>query len=152
MTPELCSSIQRSWVPVSSVQSLSRVWLFVAPWTAACQASLSIINSRSLLKLISIESGMPSNHLILYCPLLLLPWICSSIRVFSDGQFFTSGGQRIGASASVLPMNIRGWYPLGWTGWIASKSKGLSRVFSSTTAQKHQFFGVQLSLWSVTCV
>ena len=68
----------------SSVQSLSRVWLFVTPWTATCQASMSITNSWSLLKLMSIESVIPSNHLILYCPLLLLPSIFPSIRVFSN--------------------------------------------------------------------
>ena len=67
---------------------------------------------------------------------------------FQMSQFFTSGGQRIGVSAlaSVLPMNIQDWFPLGWTGWISLQSKGLSRVFSKTTVQKHQFFGVQLSL------
>ena len=68
----------------------------------------------------------------------LLPW----------GQVFTSGGQSIGVSASVLPVNIQDWFPLGWTGWISLQSKGLSRVFSNTTAQNHQFFGVQPSLWS----
>ena len=69
---------------------------------------------------------------------------------FPMSQFFTSGGQSIGASASasVLPMNIQDWSPLGWAGWISLKSKGLSRVFSSTTVQKHQFFSAQLSLWS----
>ena len=135
-------------VQFSSVQSLSRVWLFMTPWTAAHQASLSITNSRSLLKLMSLESVMPSNHFIL-CSLLLLPWIFPSIRVFST-QFFTSGGQSIGVSAStsVLPMNIQGWFPLGWAGWISLQSEGLSRVFSNTTVQKHQFFGTQLSLWS----
>ena len=68
----------------------------------------------------------------------------------ASGQFFTSGGQSIGASpsASVLPINIRDWFPLGLTGWITLQSKGLSRVFSSTTVQKHQFFRAQLSLWS----
>ena len=101
-------------------------------------------NSSSLL---SIESVMPFNHLILCHPLLLLPSIFPSIRVFSKSQFFASGGQSIeaSASASVLPMNIQGWFPLGWTGWISLQSKGLSRVFSNTTVQKHQFFGAQLS-------
>ena len=127
-------------INVSSVQSLSRVQLFVTPWTVAHQASLSITNSRSLLKLMAIELVMPSNHLIL-CPLLLLlPSILPSIRVLS--QFFTS------ASASVLPVNIQDWFPLGRTGWISLPSKGLSRVFSNTTVQKHPFFGTQLSLWS----
>ena len=100
--------------------------------------------SQSLLKLISIELAMPSNHLILCRPLLLLPSIFPSIRVFPASQFFASGGQRTGASASasVLPVNIQGWFPLGWTSLILL-SKGLSRVFSSTTVQKHQFFGGQ---------
>ena len=92
----------------SSVQSLSRVRLFVTPWTVARQASLSITNSQSLLKLMSIESVMPSNHLILCRPLLLLPSIFPSIRVFSNESVFASGGQNIGASAStsVLPMEV----------------------------------------------
>ena len=232
----------------SSVQLLSPVQLFVTPWTAACQVSLSFTNSWGLLK--SIESVMPSNHLILSRPLLFLPSIFPSIRVFSKesvlcikwlkyqsfsfsispssgysglisfrmywldllavpgtlknllqhhslkvsilwhsaffivqlshplirwchstisssvvpfsscpqsfpasgsfpiSQLFTSGGQSIGASASasVLPMNIQDWFPLGWTGWLSLQSKGLSRVFSNTTVQKYQFFGTQLSL------
>ena len=96
-------------VVISSVQSLSHVHLFVTPWTAARQASLSIANSQSLLTLMSIESVMPSNHLILCCPLLLLPSIFPSTRVFSMSQFFASGGQsiRVSASASVLPMNTQ---------------------------------------------
>ena len=94
---------------ISSVQSLSHVRLFATPWTAACQASLSIINSQSLLRLMSIELMMPSNHLISCYPLLLLPSVFPSIRSFPMSQFFTSGGQSIGvsASASVLPMNIQ---------------------------------------------
>ena len=141
------------WLPwwLSSVQSLSRVWLFANPWIAAHQASLSITNSRSLLKLMFIESMMPSNHLILCHPLLLLPSIFPSIRVsgsFPMSHFFASGGQSIEVSplASVLPMNIQDWFPSGWTGWVSLQSKGLSRVFSNTTAQKHQFFRTQLSL------
>ena len=111
------------------------------------QASLSITNSRSLLKLMSIESEMPSSHPILCRSLFLLPPIPPSIRVFSKGQLFAWGGQSIGvsASASVLPMNAQDWSPLGWTGWLSLQSKGLSRVFSNTTVQKHQFFGAQLS-------
>ena len=127
-----------------SVQLLSCVRLFVTPWTAACQASLSITNSRRLLKLMSIESVMTSNYLILCHPLLLLPLVFPSIRVFSKESVFTSGGQSIGVSASVLPVNIQDLFPLGWTGWISSQFKGL-RVFSNTTVQKHQFFGAQLS-------
>ena len=103
---------------------------------------------RSLLKLMSIELVMPSKHLILRHPLLLLPSVFSNIRVFLMSQFFASGGQSIGASALVLPMNNQDWFSLGWTGWISLQSKGLPRVFSNTTAQKHQFFGAQLSLWS----
>ena len=126
---------------LSSVQSLSRVQLFATSWTEARQASLSITNSQSLLKLKFIETAMPSGHLILCRPLLLLPSVFPSIRVF------TWGGQSIevSASASVLPMNTQDWSPLGWTVWISLQSKGLSRVFSNTTAQKHQFFSTQLS-------
>ena len=128
---------------------LSCVWLFVTPGTAAHQASLSFTINQSLFKLMSIESMMPSHHLILYCPLLLPPSIFPSIRVFSnESSLFASGGQSIGAlaSASVFPMNIQDWFPLGWTGWISLKSKGLSRVFSNTTVQKHRYFGAHLSL------
>ena len=132
---------------VVSVQSLSRVQLFATPWTAALQALLSSTISQSLLKLMSFESVMPSKHLTLCRPLLLLPSVFASIRVFSDELALH---QCIGASASasVLPMNIQGWFPLGLTGWISLQSKGLSRVFSNTTVQKHQFFSVQPSLWS----
>ena len=117
----------------SSIQLLSRVWLFATPWTAALQAPLSMTISRSLLKLMSVELVMSSNHLILCCPLLLLPSIFPSMGSFSVSQFFTSGGQSIeaSASASVLPMNIQGWFSLGWTGMISLQSKGLSRVFST---------------------
>ena len=103
-----------------------------------------------LLELTSIESAMPSSHLILCCPLLLLPQSLPASESFPMSQLFAWGGQSIGvsASASVLPMNIQGWFPLEWTGWISLQSKGLSRVFSNTTVQKHQFFSVQLSLQS----
>ena len=143
-------SNNRERTQFSSVHPLSCVWLFVTPWIAAHQASLSITNSQSSLKLMSIESVMPSSHLILCHPLHLLPPIPPSIRAFPMNQLFTSGGQSIGVSAlaSVLPKNIQGWSPLEWTVWISLKSKGLSRVFSNTTVQKHQFFGAQLSLQS----
>ena len=119
------------------IQSLSHVQFFVTPQTAACQASLSFRISWSLLNLISLESTLPPNHLILYHPLLLLPSIFPSIRSFLMSQFFTSGGQSIGvsASASVLPMNIQGWFPLGLTGLIPLLSKGLSRVFSNISSK-----------------
>ena len=133
--------------------SLSCVRLFATPWTAALQASLSITNSRSLLRLMSIESMMPSNHLILCCPLFPFSSCLQSFPAsgsFQMSQFFTSGSQSIGASASasVPPLNIQDWFSLGWTGWISLLSKGPSRVFSNTTVQKHHFFGAQLSLWS----
>ena len=132
----------------------------MTPWTEAHQASLSITNSQSLLKLMSIEPVMSSNHLILCHPLLppsIFPSIFSSplqsflaSSSFQMSQLFTSDGQNIGVSAStsVLPMNIQDRSPLGRTGWISLQSKGLSRVFSNTTVQKHQFFSAQLSLWS----
>ena len=130
------------------VQSLSCVWLFAIPWIAARQASLSFTIFRGLLKLMSVESVMPSNHLIL-CHPLLLPLIFPSIRVSSNKSFFASGGQSIGtsASASVLPMNIQDLFPLWSTGLISLQYKGLSRVFSNTTVQKHQSFSTQPSLW-----
>ena len=128
---------------------LTCVLVFATPWTTAYQAFLSFTIPQSLLKLMSIESMMPPNHLILCCP-LLLPSIFPNIRVFSMSRLFESGGQTTGASASasVLPVNIQGRFPLGWTGWISLLSKGLSIVFSSTTIQKSQFFTAQPSLWS----
>ena len=133
----------------SSVQSFSCIQLFATPWTAACQASLSITNSQSLLKLMSIESWC---HLTISSSVIPFSSCLQSfpaslfIYFFPVSQFFPSGGQSIGvlASASVLPMNIQDWFPLEWTGWISLQSKGLSRVFPNTTVQKHQFFGVQL--------
>ena len=130
------------------VQSLSCVQLFTTPWTIARQVSLSFTVSWSLLKLLFIESVMPSN-------------ISSSVALFSScpqsfpasgsflmSQLFTSGGQSVGTSASVLPMNIQDWFPLGWTGLISLRSRGLSRALFNTTVQKHQFFSTQPSLWS----
>ena len=133
----------------SSVQSLSPVWLFVTPWTAACQTSLSITNPGAY------SNSCPSRW---WC----LPAISSSVIPFSSclqsfpvsgsfqmSQFFTSDGQSIGAAAlvSVLPMNTQFRFPLGWTDLISLQSKGLSRVFN-TTMWKDQFFNTQLSLWS----
>ena len=115
--------------------------------TAAHQASLSLTNSWSLLKLMSIESVMLSN----WCSSSVGPFSSHlqtfpASRSFQMSQFFISGGQSIGvsASASVLQMNIQDCFPLGWTGWIPLQSKGLSRIFSNTTVQKHQFFSAQL--------
>ena len=132
---------------ISSVQSLSRVRLFATPWITARQASRSITNSWSLLKLMPIESVMPPNHLIL-CPLLLLPIAFSSIRVFSNESVLWIRWPKYWSfSFNISPSNEHpGLPPLGWTGWISLQSKGLSRVFSNTTVQKHQFFGTQFSL------
>ena len=138
------------------VQLLSCVRLFAAPRTAACRASLSFTISWSLLKLMFIELMMDDDGW--WCH----PTISSSVAPFSScpqsfpksgsfsmSRFFTLGDKSIGASsASVLPMNIQNWFPLGLTGLISLHSKGLSRVFSSTTVQKHQFFSAQSSLWS----
>ena len=136
-------------VQFSSVQSLSRVRLFVTPWIAARQASLSITNSQSSLRLMSIESVMPSSYLILCRPLLLLlrPQSLPASESFPMSQLFAWGGQsiRVSALASFLPKKSQDWSPSEWTGWISLQSKGLSRVFSNTTVQKHQFLGAQLS-------
>ena len=128
--------------------SRCHIQLLVTPWTAAHQASLSFTISWSLLKLMSIRSVMLSNHLFLCHPLLLLPSIFPSIRVFSSESVLHIRWPDIGASASasVLPVNIQDWFPLGWTGWISLQSKGLLRVFSKTTVWKHWFFSAQ-SLW-----
>ena len=100
------------------------------------------LNLQSLPKIMSTESMSPSNHLILCCPFFLPPSIFAASGSFQMSQIFASGGQsiRVSASASVLPMNTQDWSPLGWTGWTSLQSKGLSRVFSNTTVQKHQFF------------
>ena len=131
---------------ISSVQLLSHVQLFAAPWTAARQASLSVTNFWSLLKLKSIELVMPSSHLILCRPLLLLSSIFPSIRIFSSESVLCIRWPKYWSFSFSFshPMNIQGWFLLGWTGLIL-QSKGLSRVFSNTTVQKHQFFGAQLS-------
>ena len=132
----------------SSVKLLSHVRLFATRWTAACQACPSNTNSRSFLKVMSIELVRPSNHLILCWLFLLLPSIFPGIKVFSNESVLHIRWPSIGvsASASVPPKNIQDWFPLGWTGWISLQSKGLSRIFSNTTVQKHQFFSAQLSL------
>jgi len=140
------------WYHISSVQSLSHVGLFVTPWTAAHQAS----------------SSSPTHGV--YSISFPLSWWCHPIisssvvpffsclqsfpasESFPVSQLFISGGQsiRVSASTSILPTDTQDWSPLGWTGWISLQSKGLSRVFSSITVQKHQFFGTQLSLQSTS--
>ena len=131
----------------SSVQSLSRVRLFATPWIATRQASLSIINFRSSLRLTSIKSVMPSSHLILCRPLLLLPPIPPASESFPMSLLFAWGGQSTGVSAlaSFLPKKFQGSSPSEWTGSISLQSKGLSKVFSNTTVQNHQFFSIQVS-------
>ena len=142
-----CLGVESTSGQFSSVQLPSRVRLFASPWIAARQASLSSTNSRSLPKLMSIVSLMPSSHLILCRPLLLLPPVLPSIMVFSSESIVCMRWPKDWsfASASVLPMNTQDWFPLGWTGGISWQSKGLSRVISNTTVQKHQFFCAQLS-------
>ena len=123
---------------ISPVQSLSRVRLFATPWTAACQASLSITNSQALLKHMSIESVMPSKNLII-CRPLLLPSIFPSIRVFSNESALHIRWPKYWS----FSFNIS---PSSEHSGMCGKSKGLSRVFTNTTIQKHQLFGAQLSL------
>ena len=137
-------------VQFSSVQSLSHVRLFETPWTSACQASLSVTNSWSPPKLMSIELVMPSNYLILCHPLFLLPSIFPSIRVFSNESTLHIRWPKYWSfSFNISPSNnTQDWSPLGWTGWISLQPKGLSRLFSNTTVQKYQFFSAQLSLYS----
>ena len=133
---------------LSSVQSLSCVRLFVTPMTAASQASLSITNSQSLLKLMSVESVTPSNHLSLYHPLFLLPSIFPSIRVFSK-EFVLHIRWPKYCSFTFSPSNAYSgliFFRMDWSGWISLQFKGFSRVYSNTIVQKHQFFGTKLSL------
>ena len=148
--------IWRTWFQRSevwnqvSVQLLSHVWLFATPWTAACQASLSITNSHSLLKLTSIESVMPYNHLILYHPLLLLPLIVLRIRVVSkELTLLIRWPQYQSFSFSISRSNE-------YSGLISFRTEcfdllevqGIPKSLLQHTVQKHQFFGPQLSLWS----
>ena len=149
--------------PRQSAKSLSHVWLFVTPWTAAHQASMSITSSWRSLKLMSIKSVMSSNHLILCHPLLLPPSIFPSIRVFSNESALCIRWPKYWSfSFSINPSNEYSglissqtqlsdwtelnWTPLGWAGWISLQFKGPSRVFSNIAVQKHQFFVIQLSL------
>ena len=131
----------------SSVQSLSHVWLFATPWIAARQASLYITNSRSSLRLHPSSQWCHPAISSSVVPFSSCPQSLLASESFSMSQLFTRGGQSTGVSAlaSVLPKDTQGWSPSEWTGWISLQSKGLSRVFSNTTVQKHQFFGTQLS-------
>ena len=134
-------------MPVSSVQLLSHVWLFTTPWTAACQASLSITNSRSYSNSCPLSRWCHPNISSSFFPSPpafslsqhqgLFKWVSPSHQVAKVLEFQVQ--------PSVLSMNIQNWLPLGCTSWISLQSKGLSRVFSNTTVQKHQFLGIQLS-------
>ena len=135
-------------IQFTSVQSLSHLRIFATPWIAARQASLSITNYQSSLKITSIESVMPFRHLILCRPLSSsCPQSLPASESFPMSQLFAWGGQSTGVSvlASFLPKNTQDWSPLEWTDWISLQSQGLSRVFSNTTVQKHQFFSAQPS-------
>ena len=151
-TKKLTQSLKQVY-QFSSVQSLSHVQLFATPWTAAHQGSLSITNSRNLLKLTPIESVMPSNHLILCRPFLLPPSIFPRIRVFSnESALHVRWPKYWSFSFSIsLPMNTEDWSPLGWTGWISLQSKGLSKSLlqhhssKASILQRSVFFIVQLS-------
>ena len=134
MKYESATLIIISWSSVQSSDSAT-------PWTTACQASLSITNSWSLPKLMSIESVMPSNHLISVIPFSSCPQSLPASGSFQMSQLFTSGGQNTGvsASASVLPMNTQDWFPLGWTGWISLQSKGLSYKIKSIFKKFHHY-------------
>ena len=133
---------------ISSVQMLSRVWLFATPWTAECQSSLSITNSQSLLKLMSTESVMPSNHFILCCPLLLLPSIFPSIRVFSnESALHIRCSKYWSFSFSISPSNKHSGltsFRMDWLDLLAVQ--GTLKSLLQHHIQKHQFFGAQLSL------
>ena len=133
---------------VSSVQSISRIWLYVTPWTAACQASLSITNSRNYSNSCPLSQWCHPTISSSVIPFSSCPQSFSASGSFQMSQLFTWGGQSIWVSAltSVLPKNTQYWSPLRCTRWISLQSKGLSRVFSNTIVQKHQFFSAQLYL------
>ena len=135
-------------IQFSSVQLLRHVQLFATPWTAACQASLSITNSRFHPNPCPLSRWCHPTISSSVIPLSSCLQSFPTSGSFQMSQLFSSGSQSIGVSAStsVLPKNTQDWSPLGWTGWISLQSKGLSRVFSNTAVQKHQFFSTQLSL------
>ena len=136
------------WGQFSSVQSLSHVRLFATPWTAAHQASLSITNSRSPPKPMSIDRWCHPTFSSSVVPFSSCSQSLPASKSFPMSQLFTSGDPSIEASATELPMSIQCWFPLGLTALFSLLFKGLSRVFTNTTIQKHQFFGNQPSLWS----
>ena len=142
-------TVWKSLLP--SFSSVAQLCLTICnPMDCSTIGFASITNSQSLLKLMSNESVRPSNHLILCHPFFSCLQFFPASKSFPVSQFFAAGDQsiRASASASVFPMNIQGGFLLGLTGLISLLSKGLSRIFSKTTVQKHQFFGTQPSLWS----
>ena len=136
-------------LPNVVVQLLSHIQLFVTPWTAACQEASRSFTIWSLLKLMSIESVMPSNHLVL-CRPLLLPSVFPSVREFSNESVLCIRWSKYWSFSFSISLSneYSGWFPLGLTGLISLQSRGISRVFSRTTVQNHQFFDTQPSLWS----
>ena len=148
-TKQYCKAIILQFV-AAVVQLLSHVWLFASQWLQHARLPCPLPCLRVCSNSCPLNWWCHPTHLILCRSLLLLPSIFHSIRSLPVSRLFTSGSQSIGASASasVLPMNIHGWFPLGLTGFISLLSKGLSGVFSTTTVWKHQFFGTQPSLWS----
>ena len=136
LIPKTINAKKCSNYHVVVLQSLSCLGLFATPWIATLQAPVSFTISWSLLKFMTAESVMLSNRLILCCPLLLCLQSFPASGPFPMSCFFASGGQGIGVSASVLPMNSQGWFPLGLTDLISLPSKGLGKVFSSLTVQK----------------
>ena len=150
---KICKIIDWKALVADSVQSLSRVPLSVTPWTTARQASLSITNSWNLLKLVFIESVIPSYRLVFCCSFSSCLQSFPASGSFLKSQFFASDGQSIASSSpSVFPMNIQDWFPLGLTGLISLQSKELSGVFSNTIVQKHQFFRGTGNKGSWTCI
>ena len=139
-TNQVVSTLLLFSLPCCCCCSVTKLCLFMTPRTAACQVLLPFTISQSLLKFMSFEPVVVSNHLILCRPLSFCLQSFLASGSFPKSWLFTSGDQSTGASASasVLPMNIQGLYPLGLTGLISLQSKGLSRVFSNTTVQKHQ--------------
>ena len=131
----LRKNMSQQWGIIQFFSSVTQSCLTL--WTAAHQASLSITNSRSLLKFMSFDSVMSSNHPSFVIPSSSCPQSFPASGSFQMSQFFASGGQSIGvsASSSVLPVNIQDWFPSGWTGWISLQSKGLSTWESSLTPQ-----------------
>ena len=141
----------QAFISFSSVQLISRVRLFATPWTTAHQASLPITTSQSHPNPFPLSQW---RHPTISSSLSSCSQSFPASGSFQMSQLCASGGQSIGvsASASVLPMNNQDWSPLGWTGWISLQSKGLSRVFSNITVQKHQFFSTQFSLYPNSCI